>query len=184
MDFIHKKKISPVLSGIILYITFCMSSWVLGRGDYVASLNKGINNQISSMVLIANDVMTFFWMGLLPFLFYELVTWFISKQLRYKIGFSALDLKYSLRFYYSGANICIFLVTLTYFINPLISIIADPLVRFIVPSIFFALFLKDGLKNFVEKPYWGTALQYCGGVFLLLMIITNGYNALGLAVIA
>lgn len=171
MKFIREKKLNDILVIVILYFSFCLSNWFTSRGTASLSSLMGMSGVTS--VLTGNEIVAFLMGGLIPTLLYELITRMLFKMGQVKIGGGADDMRYVLRFFYIAANIVIFLVKLTYLINPLISIYGDIFISFIITTAFMVWYFLYVAKHYLEKDRYAMVLYQLGGAYLILSVITS-----------
>ncbi len=171
MKLILSRKINSALTVFLLYISFCFAEFYFARGAIAYSMASA--GSIYSSKIFSNIIFAFFIGGALPFAFYEIVTGFIFKGLRRKLGAVTDDMRYALRFYYFASNVVIGLISLLYFISPLISVYGEIFVPFVCTGVFFALYLKYVCSHCVEKSLTAFVLMQCGSVYLIFYGIST-----------
>lgn len=166
MKLIKEKKIKEFILTIVLYITFCASYWYTSRGGLALSiLQMPLAYQNA---FLSNDIVAFFTAGLIPLIFYELISRFAFKTLQYKMGAVSDNMRYALKYFYIMANIVVFLVKLVYFITPIASIYGNIFIEFVVTTGFFVWYLFYVCKNYIDKTRVGAVLAQIGGTYLVL----------------
>lgn len=174
MKFILEKKVNTNILSVILYVSFCFSSFYFSRGAlaYAASL-AGLNSAI-----LTNSIVAFFVGGIVPIALYELLTNFVFKSMRNNFV-HAESMRYSLKYFYIAANIVIGLVSLIYFISPLISVYGNIFIPFLITTLFFALYLWFVCCHFVEKPRISHILAQLCGVYIFFYAVLTALNIFG-----
>lgn len=166
MDFIDKKKINKFIVIAILYLSFGFAGWQETRG--VLAYMSYSYPELGQPTWLFNDVTAILLGGVVPVLFYELVTAFAARFAAARIGCSGDDLKYALRFFYIVANLVIGALKFLYYLSPVVSVFGNVLIDFVITTAFFALFLWYAAKRYVAASRWGALLLSVGGTYLVI----------------
>ncbi len=179
MKFIAEKKISPVIAGIALYLSFCAAEFYFARGDWAFTLSKA--GALYQTAFISNPVFAFLAGGALGYIFYELVTLFLFRSMRLKLGFVAEDMKYELRFFYFAANCVCALLSLLYLISPIISIYGGVIFPFVTTAVFAALYLRYVFGAHDIKTLFGFILVRMGSAYIGVYAFLTVLKMIGVA---
>ena len=174
MDFIDKKKIHRYIVVAVLFLSFGFAGWQASRGA-LAYLSYS-NPDLKQPAWLFNDITALLAGGVIPLLFYEVVTLFAAKFATARIGAATDDMKYALRFFYIAANVIIGAVKFVYYANPVISVMGNILIDFLVTSAFFVWFLHYSAKRYVNKTRWGAMLLTVGGVYIIVEAVLVVFN--------
>lgn len=174
MKVIDEKKINKWIVIVVLYLSFAFASWQSSRGA-LAYMSYSYPTLMQSGAIF-NEVVAFIIGGILPLVFFELVTMFGARFVGIKCGVDSDTLKYALRFFYIGANIVIGAVKLVYFVSPLISVYGNVLIDFIVTTVFFVGFLVYAGKHYVDKTRWGAMILGASSTYLVLYTLITVAN--------
>lgn len=176
MKVIDEKKINKWIVIVVLYLSFAFANWQTSRGSLAyLSYNYPVLMQSGA---IFNEVVAFIIGGIVPLLFFEIVSAFGSRFVGFKCGVEADKLKYSLRFFYIGANIVIGAVKLVYLISPVITVYGNVLIDFSVTTVFFVGFLVYAGKHYVEKTRWGAMIVGAASTYLVLYALITVANVI------
>ena len=169
MKIIDEKKINKWIVIVVLYLSFAFAYWQTSRGS-LAYMSYNYPSLLQSGAIF-NEVMAFIVGGIVPVLIFELVAMFGARFVGRKCGVEPDKLKYSLRYFYIGANIVIGLVKLIYFISPIISVYGNVLIDFLITTVFFVGFLVYAGKHYVDKTRWGVMILGAGSTYLVLYVV-------------
>ena len=174
MKIIDDKKINKWIVIVVLYLSFAFASWQSSRGTlaYLSYSYPALNGNGA----IFNEVVAFIFGGVIPLLFFELVASFGARFVGFRCGVAADKLKYSLRFFYIGANIVIGAVKLVYFVSPVISVFGEVLIDFLITTVFFIGFLVYAGRHYVDKTRWSAMILCAGSTYLVLFAIVTAAN--------
>ena len=171
MKIIAEKKVNPWVTGIALYLSFCAANLYFSRGDWAYSLSS-LGGPYQTAFL-SNIFLAFFVGGIAPFALYELITFFMFKTMKYRLGAVTDDMKYALRFFYFAANCVVALLSLLYLISPIISIYGGVVFPPLCEGVFSALYIAYEFKSNVKKENWGFALlRFCGAFAFAYALVT------------
>ncbi|MDE7463789.1 MAG: hypothetical protein K2M48_02070 [Clostridiales bacterium] len=161
---IAKKKLPLPVIGIFVYLSYCAMSWYSMRGTlayYGESYGFGS--------WLANDVFAFFIGGLIPLLFYELLSMFVFRMLNARMGAQndVASLRYGLNFAVIAANVVLFGLKFIYLAVPLYAQLLDIILNPTVTLIFVGLYLWYAFKqNYVDKTLYRNIVSAVMGPFL------------------
>ncbi len=179
MKFLSEKKINPVMAGIALYLSFCAANFYFARGDWAFMLSK--TGALYQTAFISNPIFAFLAGGALGYILYELVTLFLFRSMRPRLGFVVEDMKYELRFFYFAANCVAALLSLLYLISPIISIYGGVVFPFLATSAFAVLYLIYVQRAHSIKSLFGFVLIRLGGAYIGIYAFLTVLKILGVA---
>lgn len=166
MKIIDEKKINKYIVIVVLFLSFGYAQWQSARGT-LAYMSYSYP-ELAQATWMFNDVVAILTAGLVPLLFFELITSFASRFVAVRGGAQAEELKYSLRFFYIGANIVIGSLKFLYYISPIISVFGNILIDFVITTVFFCLYLFYCAKHYADKTRWGALIISAGGTYLIV----------------
>lgn len=174
MEFIDKKKINKYIVALILFLSFGYAQWQSSRGilAYVSYSYPGLGQP----AWLFNDITAILIGGIVPLIFYELITAFAGRMVSARSGGAGDDMKYALRFFYIAANIVIGTLKFIFYANPMISVFGNILIDFVITTVFFALFLWYCAKRYVDKTRWGAMIMAAGGTYLIVETVFTVFN--------
>lgn len=158
----------------VLYLSFGFAQLSSTRGTlaYVSYSYP----EFGQSAFIFNDIVALLLGGVVPLLFYELITAFSARFVTIKVGEVRGDLKYALRFFYIGANIVIGALKFLYYISPIVSVFGNVLIDFVVTTAFFAGYLAYVMKRYTDKTRWGVLLLSAGGTYVVVQALITVVN--------
>lgn len=172
MKLISEKKINTNILSVILYLSFCFSGFYFARGSLAyAAVISGLG--VSSV--FTNVIIAFFIGGIIPVAVYEILTSFVFRSMKSSF-IHAEKMRYALKWFYFAANIVIGLVSLIYYISPLISIYGDIFIPFLIMTVFFVFYIVFICRRYVEKQRISHILIQLGGAYLLFYALFTAFN--------
>ncbi len=182
MKFIDEKKINKYIVIAVLFLSFGYAQWQSARGT-LAYMSYSYP-ELGQAGWLFNDVVAILFGGLVPLLFYELLTAFAARFVSVRVGGADGDMKYALRFFYIAANIVIGSLKFLYYVSPIVSVFGGIWIDFFVTTAFFGWFLAYSAKHYVQKPRWGAMFLSVGGTYLVIEAILTVINLLAGVVLA
>ena len=161
MKLIDDKKINKYILGTILFVSFGYANLSATRG--ILAYLSFTTPAMEQAAVLFNDVVAIILGGLVPLLFYEIITAFAARFVGARTGGAGGDMKYALRYFYIGANLVIGSIKFIYFAVPYLSIFGNVLIDFFVTTSFFIWFLWYCAKHYVKSVHWGAMLLSAGG---------------------
>lgn len=174
---IAKKRLPSGVMLLFVYLTYCAANWYVMRGSMAY-----YGERYGFPAWIANDAVSLFLGGLVPFALYVLISSFCTRSLSIRLrgrgDVSAL--RYGVHITVIAANTVLFLLKFIFLAAPLyaslLNIIFDP----VVTVLFVALYLWYAFKReYVEKCVFGVVVTQVMGAFItvyalasLIMLIT------------
>ena len=171
MEFIDKKKIHKYVMIALLFLSFGFAEWQSTRG-MLAYMSYSYP-ELKQPSWLFNDVTALLIGGIIPLIFYELITAFAARMVSARAGGAGDDMKYALRFFYIAANVAIGALKFIYYATPIASVYGNVLIDFVVTTVFFALFLWYCAKRYVPNTRWGAMLLSAGGTYLAIEAVVT-----------
>ncbi len=158
---IAKRRMPTAVLGVLVYVSYCASSWYAMRGNLAY-----VGQQYGISGWLINDVVAFFTGGLLPFLLFWFITSFVYRPLAMKTGGDMLSVKYGLCLTVAVANLVLFAFKFSYIAYPLyapiVNIIVDPAVTLLFVGLYMWYVFYQG---YVQRSRFGMALVQILGTF-------------------
>lgn len=176
MNFIDKKKVNIYVVTALLFLSYGFAQWQSARG-ILAYLSTQYSI-LGQAAWLFNDIVAVLLAGIVPTVFYEIVTAFAAKYISMRGGKTAYDMKYALRFFFIAANIVIGALKFLYYLTPLVSVFFGVVADFIITTAFFVAFLAYCAKHYVPNVSWGIMCMSTGGVYLVVQTVIVAANLL------
>lgn len=166
MKLIDEKKINKYIVIAVLFLSFGYAEWQPTRG--ILAYLSYTTPEMGQTTVLFNEIVAVLLGGLVPLLFYEIITAFAARFVGMRTGGASDSMKYALRFFYIGANLIIGSIKFVYFAAPYLNVFGNILIDFIVTTCFFVWFLFYCAKHYVKNTYWGAMLLSAGGAYLIV----------------
>lgn len=169
MKLITEKKVHPIILGLLVYLTFCLSHFYFARGDWAYALS--VLSQKLQGAAVSNPIFAFLYGGIFSWVIYEVIVNFTYASLKMRLGKCADDLKYSINYFFIVANLLNAAFTLLYIISPIISVYGGIFSEFIITSICMVFYFMYIFKHCVEKNRQGMTLITIGGTYIIVFAV-------------
>lgn len=156
---IAKRKIPHPVLALVLYISYCASSWFAMRGNLAYLAND-------FPAWFVNDAWAFFLGGLIPTLLFELIASFAAKSL-IQSGGDVPSIRQGMYITVIAANVVLFGLKFIYIAAPLAAGILETILDPTVTLIFVGLYLWYAFyQNYVAKEKYRMVVMVTMSMFI------------------